>query len=468
MNTYLFFSVAAALVVPVFVVLVNLYFKKSIMGTILSYFIAYTLLIILLGIIVGDKGPLMFLWTAPTCLVLALGFVLVITRKISAPIRNTSKISFDLAQGAGDLTMRLEAKSRDEIGELGANFNVFLDKLTGIIHGIRAAVRDTDAGGRELSDAMRSAAAAADAIDEIAARVRQVIEDQVGAVSAISSAVEEMARTMKSQDGKIISQASNVAESSSAIEQMMANIRSIAANLQNSTQEFETLRTAMAQGKIAVSGLKETVVELQAQSDSVYQANNIIKTIAGSTNLLAMNAAIEAAHAGEAGKGFAVVADEIRGLAEMSNKQSKVITDNLKTLRKTIEAAVGSVESTEVSFETVYKSVDTVSRVEEEIQHAIDEQSSGSTQILEAIVDIRRITEEVHAGSAEMIVGSEAVNEGMAQLRGVTEEVRNAAEEVAEKAKDVGKVVSRSSELLNRNVDNLRDVERRVSIFKLE
>ena len=418
------------------------------------------------GIITGIKMQMIIL--SIISIILTFIIAVFIGRKITKPINRMSSISYGLAEGEGDLTIRLDEKSRDEIGILSKNFNTFLEKLTGIIISIRSKVLETDSGNMELIDSMKITKVSSEEINEIADEVKKIILSQSAVVSEVSSTIEEIARTIESQDIRINTQSMNVSESSASIEEMMANIKSIASNLNSSSEEFEKLQSIVKEGNDGIKILKDTIMDLSNRSNIVIGANNMIKAISAQINLLAMNASIEAAHAGEYGKGFTVVADEIRKLAEVSDQQSKVISKNLVDLQKLIESSVVISEKTCIKFGEIVNSVGLVTRFENEVLNSMDEQANGTTQILEALKNIGQITEEVHTGSKEMLSGSKAIIKEIIGLVTITEKVKESALKVVEKSEYVNYIVNKSTEVVNMNIDNANRVSEQVAVFKIK
>ncbi len=403
------------------------------------------------------------------CLFLVITTLMIMhARSVVRPIQQAINKIKDISEGEGDLTKKLEIQKNDEAGDLSKHFNKFLDKLSGIILNIKESVNQTTINGKKLFETMNKTEISTDEINNISNEIKEVIINQSTIIEEVSSTIEEIARTIENQDTKIKNQSTNVRESSAAIEEMISNIQSIANNLNNSTEEFNNLQKVITDGNNNIEQLKKTIITLYQQSDSVIEANTIIKNISSQTNLLAMNASIEAAHAGQSGRGFAVVADEIRKLAEVSDQQSKFISDNLKKLKKSIEEAVNISNKAGQSFEVIIKSVDTVTNLEQEIKNSINEQSSGSSQILQALSSISQITEEVHIGSNEMLGSNKAVISEISNLVNITEKVKDSAIEIVEKAKAVRQHVSESSDLLNLNMDNTKKVEEQVAMFKVK
>ena len=394
--------------------------------------------------------------------------IVFIGRGITRPINKMSLISAGLAEGEGDLTIRLDEKSRDEIGALSRNFNTFLDKLTRIILGIRLRTKETTDGSLKLIESMKACKNSSDEINDIAIEVKEIIINQASIVTEVSSTIEEITRTIENQDIRINTQSSNVSESSAVIEEMMANIQSIDSNLNSSSVEFDKLYVIVKEGNDNLKILKDTVMNLSCQSDIVISANNMIKTIAAQINLLAMNASIEAAHAGEYGMGFTVVADEVRKLAEVSDRQSKLISKNLIELKKSIESSVEITDKTGNTFNEIVKSVGQVTQLEIEVLNSMHEQANGSTQILEALNNIAQITEEVHAGSKEMLSSSNAIIKEITGLVGVTEKVKDSALKVVDKSGYVNDTVNKSIEIVNMNMDGIFKVNDQVAVFKIK
>jgi methyl-accepting chemotaxis protein len=257
-----------------------------------------------------------------------------------------------------------------------------------------------------------------------------------------------------------------VSESSSAVEQMTSNINAIARNLEKSSTEFSDLHQGVKDGQTAVTRLKETVSTLNQQSAGVFEANKIIQTIAAQTNLLSMNAAIEAAHAGNLGAGFAVVSEEIRKLAENSNVQSKIISANIKSLRESIDSAVQRAQETSLSFEHIYASAEVVGVIEAAIKNAMDEQSTGTSRVLESTTVIRDLTDNIQTSSKKMLDESLAIQQEMGRLRAISETVKNSARDIAGRASDAKRKIDESTRAFNINIENSKSVEQRLLVFK--
>jgi methyl-accepting chemotaxis protein len=196
------------------------------------------------------------------------------------------------------------------------------------------------------------------------------------------------------------------------------------------------------------------------------EINSVMENIASQTNLLSMNAAIEAAHAGEAGKGFAVVAGEIRKLAVDSSEQSKTIGAVLKKIKESIDKITKSTGTVTTRFDSIDSSVKTVAEQEGNILNAMEEQGAGSS--LTGSVSLTEITRQVKAGSQEMLEGSQEVIRESQNLEKVTQEITGGVNEMATGADEVNAAVNSVNEMAAKNREAIDSLIKEVSRFKVE
>jgi len=204
-------------------------------------------------------------------------------------------------------------------------------------------------------------------------------------------------------NGQLETQSAAITESSAAIEEMVANTRSVNSTLSRNAQNVKELQEASAVGHSGLNEVATDIKEIARESESLLEINSVMQNIASQTNLLSMNAAIEAAHAGESGRGFAVVADEIRKLAESSSRQSKTIGGVLKKIKSSIDKITKSTDNVMNKFEAIDGGVKTVAEQEHGILNAMAEQSAGSTQIMQAIAQVNDITGQVKEDARKMV-----------------------------------------------------------------
>jgi methyl-accepting chemotaxis protein len=268
-------------------------------------------------------------------------------------------------------------------------------------------------------------------------------------------------------NGHITVQAESVSQSSSAIEEMLANINSVTNTLVKNTANISSLAESSGAGRADLEKVSADIQEIARESEGLLEINSVMENIASQTNLLSMNAAIEAAHAGESGKGFAVVADEIRKLAENSSAQSKTISTVLKKIKASIDMITKSTSVVLDRFGTIEKEVDTVSTQETHIRNAMEEQGAGSRSILEAVTKLNSVTDLVQRASAEMAAESKEVLKHSGRLKDSTAEVAGGMDEMAGNADQIVSAVIRAKEISMENMQNISDLNEEIAKFKV-
>ena len=362
--------------------------------------------------------------------VLCAGMLILMTRILNS-LKGVHDTMREIGEeGGGDLTVHLDVRGNDEIAAIGNSFNKFVASL----HDMVANVLDS------VSSMLFASNLLAGDVDEISADVSKVArqiddmnaiaEEQGASVNGTSSTVAQIVQTIESLTRRIESQSSAVTESAASVHQMVANIGAISDNITKAAGSFDELKADATDGKGSISAMQETVGKLSAQSDSLLEANSVIDNIASQTNLLAMNAAIEAAHAGEAGKGFSVVAEEIRKLAESSASQSKTIAAGLKNTISSIKNIETAAAAAEAAFDSVASKIAAVTELVSSINHAMLEQSEGSRQVLEALQSIDNTTAQIRDGALEMNGGAENILKEMGRLSEISLQVKDRSDAI--------------------------------------
>jgi methyl-accepting chemotaxis protein len=387
-------------------------------------------------------------------------------RSISGPLSGMVTVLREI--GEGDLTQHLDIKSKDEIGAMTDSFNGTIKNIRTLIILIREKSLSLSNIGTELSSSMTQTAAA---INEITANIKNIkaqASKQSAGVDESGTAMEQIIENINALNEDIDRQAGSVAQSSSAIEEMLANIQSVTQTLINNTDNVKNLADASEIGRSGLQEVAEDIRTIARESEGLLEINGVMENIASQTNLLSMNAAIEAAHAGEAGKGFAVVADEIRKLAESSGEQSKTISTVLKKIKDSIDKITRSTDAVLDKFEAIDSGVRTVSDQEDHIRAAMEEQGEGSKQILEAISRLNEITTQVKNSSAGMHSGSTKVIDTSKTLEAITEELVNGMNEMAIGADEINVAINRVNEISGENKQDIDALIGEVNRFKIE
>jgi methyl-accepting chemotaxis protein len=311
----------------------------------------------------------------------------------------------------------------------------------------------------------------ASAINEITANIQSIkgqVVNQASSVTQEGEIMDQVTLNIEKLNVNVEQQTESVAQSSSAIEEMLANIQSVTQTLVRNAENVNELTTASEVGRHGLQEVSEDIKEISTESEGLLEINSVMENIASQTNLLSMNAAIEAAHAGEAGKGFAVVADEIRKLAVSSSEQSKIISDVLKKIKSSIDKITNSTNTVLDRFEAIDSGVRTVADQESNIRNAMEEQGAGSQQILEAVGKLNDITHRVKTGSVEMLEGSKEVIDASKNLEMLTQNISNGMGEMAIGADLINGSVNRVSEISVANKEHIDALVSEVSKFKVE
>ena len=434
-------------------------------GTAWSYAVGVTSKTVMAAV-----SDMLFMAVVVSAVVLALASIaaIILSRTISKPIVRVTETFRDISEGEGDLTRIIAISSKDEIGDLARFFNLTLAKIRNLVMSIKNEALKLSEIGTDLSSNMTETAAA---VNEITANIQNIkgqAINQSASLSETNATMKQVVANINKLNSHIENQSDNVSRSSSAIEEIAANINSVTNTLVNNAVNVKTLQESSEVGRRGLQEVVSDIQEIARDSEGLLEINSVMNNIASQTNLLSMNAAIEAAHAGEAGKGFAVVANEIRKLAELSSAQSKTIGMVLKKIKDSIDKISRSTDGVLTKFEAIDSSVRIVAQQEENIRRAMQEQGTGSKQLLKSAGNLNDITQQVKSGSEEMLNGSKEVIQESQNLEKITTEITGGMNEMASGAQQINIAVNHVNEISGKTREGIETLLREVSLFKVE
>lgn len=362
--------------------------------------------------------------------VLAIVLGLYISGMIIKPLNKAVTMLQDIAEGEGNLTVRLEGGSRDEIGELAKWFNIFIEKLQIMVREIAVYEDKLNTSSADLSSLATQMVSSAEQVSSQSNAVAGATEEMSANINAIASAAEEMSV--------------NVQSISSSAEQMSQNVDSVASAVEENSMELaDVSRFARDGSDIAEmassksSSAMKSIELLGKVAQDIGEVTSVIKRIAKQTNLLALNATIEAASAGDAGRGFAVVANEIKELAVQSAGAAQDIAGRIKGVQtntqevvKVIDEIANIINHINESSALIAKSVEQQKATANEISGNVHQAGIGTNNIANAIAEVSTVSNSMAGSAAEAAKGVTEVSASIQDVNSAAKESNAGAQKV--------------------------------------
>lgn len=392
----------------------------------------------------------------------------ILSRAIVRPLRQLDEALRDIVEGDGDLTRKLDTSRGDEIARLASTFNDFTGSLSVIIGNIQSQSSVLADVKSSISSSVDSSTEAVSVIDSVAGK----LDDLSGALEEEVQGFQESVSNIESKsadlDLQVQEQAGMVEESTASIQEMISSIDNVAKVSRVKGEASRNLMVSAGTGREQLTLSVEAVQRIGKQVDAIMEMTDLIKGVAGRTNLLAMNAAIEAAHAGDAGRGFAVVADEIRKLAETTAVQSKDIAQALSSIVSDIKSAVDVSNSTRDSYEEIYIIVEDVGRAFEEIVSSTTELQAGGQQILDAMAVLMDSSANVRDGSSDIKAETGSLTEGIEKIHLDSAETSTVAGDLRSRQKIVRDRLGDMSNEARKLQTSSTELQKEVDRFKVD
>lgn len=366
-----------------------------------------------------------------------------------------------------DLTVRSNLKSKDEIGELGRNldtilisFDDFIGQIIRVSHNVEGSNHDLVAAVEESGAAVRQMVAQIGSINNNLAR-------QKDSVGGTVNSIEEMMDITGEIKSNVESQSAAVEESSAGVEEMVSSINSVGKSAESLKSIGEQLEEIARKGGEKIKNTIQSIMQIEESSTRISEAIGGISRIAATTNLLSMNASIEAAHAGESGKGFAVVADEIRKLASDSAGEAHTIKESVEETLSRIEYGTSLSEDAEKAFEEIMANIKKTVAIILEIANAMSEQRIGAQEIMVSMEHLVKNSSAIKDAVARETEGSRRVMQTTGELDQLAEEILHASSEQKKGGDEVLKALELLQEVADKNKESVDNLNGRVGEFKV-
>jgi len=373
-------------------------------------------------------------------LIIVIILALLMANSIAGNVVTIEK-SINLLKG-GDLTARSEVKSKDDLGRLSENLNLFTENLLNSVNGIKKLSLKNELSRQDLERAIQESTSSVTQIEANTQSIKTIIDQLNSGVQGFDTAFQEISHNVSSLSGEILNQSEMVEQSTAAVTEMIASIDNVAIITAKRKEATEQLVNTGIEGGERLNKTTNFIKEVNESIGSISSMTGLIQKISSQTNLLAMNAAIEAAHAGSAGRGFAVVADEIRNLAEASAKNAKEISQVIKSVIEKITGAFDAGQSVTETFNEINTEISDVTTSFDEINSSMQELKEGGQQILDAMITLKDVSVNVAEGSDSISGSTEKSIPIINQVTQLSSQVLNGVEEITMGMNEISRAVN--------------------------
>lgn len=321
----------------------------------------------------------------------------------------------DVLDGEGDLRKRLTLRAMDEYGEQAELVNRLLSRFHDMAARITAASTETREVAKSIDESLKEAEAAANEAERNVVALAESLVTEADSSRQLTKALDSFKDAAGAVGEAIDTQHRFADSTAAAMEEMSANIRSVESMTGRSGALTEDLAKRGEEGAGAVTDTGAAIREIETSAKNVLQVLHSLSKISGDTNLLAMNAAIEAAHAGASGAGFAVVADEVRKLATNASKETRSIKELLAAMNERVQRGVESSESSGTSLARLSDGIAQAASISREIAEAMREQAKGTADVEESVTRVVEATETIRARMDDQDTRTQAMAEELAK-----------------------------------------------------
>jgi len=387
---------------------------------------------------------------------------------VVSPVLALTGIIRDISEGEGNLTSRIQVRTKDEIGLLSGYFNSFIEKLRLLVMEMKSIGAASREIGNKLANNSQEASSTSQEIEAAVKSMQERTEYLSSEVIASVKTVERISALMDNIVKLIEDQSRGINQSGSATTQMISNVSSIESSTANKLAVTRNLSVLSRKAGESIKKNNNAMVDIAKGTEIISDMIKVINDVASRTNLLAMNAAIEASHAGAAGRGFSVVADEIRTLAEQTTANAKSIGKSLNDIVSKIDAATELAKESNAVIIDVGNGITEVEQGMTETLSGLKEISTGNAQIIDALGTLNALTADITGASKDIQDGTGKLLESFKQISGIAVENANGIQETGVGISEINKTILKLHDLSSENAETIRKLDEEMARFKTE
>lgn len=384
------------------------------------------------------------------------------------PFIEIAKVSEKVAKG--NYTVKLSDKrllQNDEIGTTIKSFKEMIDATKNVLSSIKNVTQSLSQSGSKLAQNAHDTQEQTTALSNNLVNLTTEAANQTGHVDKTASAVNSILGNIKEFERLIDEQIASITQSSAAIQEMIASFGSLNGSVTTLSGQYSELMKSSKDGLEKQEIVESAIVKIVELAETLSNSNMMIEEIAKQTNMLAMNAAIEAAHAGDSGKGFAVVAEEIRKLAEDSADQTAQIREQVTQITNGIQEIVDANAASKANFDTIVDKIGTIDSLLSQVDQAVTEQSNAGKEVLSGLSHLSEMNSKISIASSDMSESSTHIAQTVDQLKRISNVVTESVTEMSDEVKTIDEAAATVAQITDQTTGHIEDMNSKIERFTI-